>query len=81
MTGGAKRLCLECGGKGFHWKPGVIVSKRTGEVIADIVEAGERCESCSGTGQDAKSGWLITIGAIILSIVILVFIGFSVSSN
>jgi RecJ-like exonuclease len=43
--------CAVCGGKGFHWKPGKIISKRDGSELANIYSYGDKCETCNGTGE------------------------------
>ncbi len=42
--------CQDCGGRGFHWKHGTIIS-RMGVPIADTYQRGGGCLTCFGTGE------------------------------
>jgi hypothetical protein len=45
-----QHLCPQCGGKGYHWKRGHIISRRDASIIADINERGANCDDCGGSG-------------------------------
>lgn len=54
---GKSNICTDCGGKGFHWKEGKIISRRDGSEIATIRSTGPKCEACHGTGEAGPLLW------------------------
>ena len=50
-------VCTECGGKGFHWKEGKILSRRDGSEVATLYSEGPKCEACHGTGEAGPLLW------------------------
>lgn len=43
--------CPECGGKGFKWIEGKIISRKDGKEIATTHRNGGTCPRCGGTGE------------------------------
>ena len=53
----SNNICNECGGKGFHWKHGKILSHRDHSEIATLHSVGPKCEACHGTGEAGPLLW------------------------
>jgi hypothetical protein len=46
------RLCVPCGGKGFHWRKQLLVADDgSNKVLADLYRQGEVCQACRGSGR------------------------------
>jgi len=52
-AGAITDLCIECDGRGFQWKTGRILSRRTGEEIATTYTQGSACMACMGSGKQS----------------------------
>lgn len=74
MAGIKGNLCPHCGGKGFNWQVGKIISQRDNSEVATTYKQGPNCEHCDGTGQVffrlSIFGWLIVAA---LALVVLAF--------
>lgn len=66
---------MACGGKGFHWKAGTIVSHADGSELATTYAQGPTCRKCRGTGQTGLSMW----GYVIAAVMALVLVAFVIS--
>ncbi len=63
------KLCGYCGGKGFHWVAGDIVSRVDGTKLATTYREGPKCGACNGTGQHDHSLTIMAACAIAAALI------------
>lgn len=67
--------CMACGGKGFNWKVGKIVSRANSTEVATTYRQGPVCQVCHGTG---KEGWphrlWVILALVALALVLTAFV-------